>query len=565
MPSAAAEPDMRAARWLRGWRGPALAAFTAGAAGLPGVLAVPVLDRDEARFTQASAQMLESRDPVDIRFQDLPRDKKPAGIHWLQSASVALTSSAEARDVVAYRWPSLLGAMLAAAACAWGAGAFVSAPAAALAGAWLAATALLSTEALIAKTDAVLCGATTLSLAALARLYAAARGGPPAPAGARAALWAGMALAVIDKGPVGPMVAGLALAALALADREARWMADLAWARGLGFVVLVCGPWAAAITVATDGAFWAGSLGGDLAPKLTGGHEGHGAPPGTHALLLTVLAFPGALLLPAAAVAAWRGRGSPGVRFALAWLLPSWLVFELLPTKLPHYPLPLYGALALLAALALDGRVALGLRTRWAGAGLQLLAGGAFAAVPVVAAARYGGPAAPAVLAGALAVLAAGAGAAGLLAGRAYAGATAALALGVAAHGVLAGAVVPSLSTLWTSKRAAEAVDRAGLDPRDGLTLGPVAVAGYAEPSLVFLLGTSTELAAPDEAAQAVAEGRPALVDRSVAAPFRAALTAAGVRARAVARVDGYDYADGRAVSLALWRADPVPPPAPQR
>src|SRR5262249_53541084 len=38
----------------------------------------------------------------------------------------------------------------------------------------------------------------------------------------------------------------------------------------------------------------------------------------------------------------------------LAWLIPSWLVFELVPTKLPHYVLPLYPALAILIACAIE-------------------------------------------------------------------------------------------------------------------------------------------------------------------------------------------------------------------
>ncbi|MBP7648973.1 MAG: glycosyltransferase family 39 protein, partial [Phenylobacterium sp.] len=71
-------------RWSRGWRGPALAALIAFLAGLPGVFAVPPLDRDESRFAQATAQMLETGDFVVIRFQNEPRFKKPVGIYWLQ-------------------------------------------------------------------------------------------------------------------------------------------------------------------------------------------------------------------------------------------------------------------------------------------------------------------------------------------------------------------------------------------------------------------------------------------------------------------------------------------------
>ena len=68
--------------------------------------------------------MLETGDFVVIHYQDKPRFEKPVGIHWLQAASVSLLSSPEAREVWAYRVPSLLGAMLAAAACVWGAAAF---------------------------------------------------------------------------------------------------------------------------------------------------------------------------------------------------------------------------------------------------------------------------------------------------------------------------------------------------------------------------------------------------------------------------------------------------------
>lgn len=564
----------RAARALAGWRGPALAAVVAGLAGLPGLLAVPPLDRDESRFAQASAQMLERGDPVNIRFQGEPRNKKPVGIHWLQAASVALTSSTAAREIAAYRWPSLAGAMLAAAACAWGMAAFVGPEEAALAGVLLAACTLLSTEAFIAKTDAVLCGATTLALAALGRRYAAARGGSAGPRAALPALWAGIALATLDKGPVGPMVAGLALLALWAADRDAAWMRRLAWGRGLAFTALVCGPWAVAVTVATDGAFWTGAVGGDLAPKLAGGHQGHGAPPGVHALLAPLLFFPATLLLPGGAVSAWKRRREPGVRFALAWLLPSWIVFELLPTKLPHYPLPMYGALAWLCVLGLpDGT---GRQARRTGAALAAAAALVFTALPLLAASRYGGPGdwVWAAVAAGLAAGAGAAGAAGLLAGRARGAAVAALALGVGAHAALTAGLLPRLDPLWTSLRVARELRASGLDPRGGLTPGPVAVAGYAEPSLVFLLGTPTELATPAGAARAVAEGRPALVEARVEPTFRAALGRSGTGARMVARVSGYDYSDGRPVALTLWRADAppspgarpvtVPPPAPR-
>ncbi|TGV74282.1 glycosyltransferase family 39 protein, partial [Mesorhizobium sp. M2D.F.Ca.ET.145.01.1.1] len=43
-----------------------------------------------------------------------------------------------------------------------------------------------------------------------------------------------------------------------------------------------------------------------------------------------------------------RVRDDFRLRFCLAWYIPFWLVFELIPTKLPHYVLPAYPGMALL-------------------------------------------------------------------------------------------------------------------------------------------------------------------------------------------------------------------------
>ena len=115
--------------------------------------------------------------------------------------------------------------MLAAAACAWGAARFFGQRSGVLAGVVLGSSFILSTEASIAKTDAVLCGATTLALAALARLYAAAKAGEPLQRRLKLVFWFAMAVAILVKGPIGPMVAGLtALLTLGLWDRDWGWI-----------------------------------------------------------------------------------------------------------------------------------------------------------------------------------------------------------------------------------------------------------------------------------------------------------------------------------------------------
>lgn len=543
------------ARWSRGWRAPAVAALIAFLAGLPGIFAVPPLDRDESRFAQATAQMLETGDYVVIRYQDQPRFKKPVGIHWMQAASVSAFSSPEARQIWAYRIPSLLGAMLAAAACAWGAAAFFGGPAGLLAGAMLGTTFLLSTEAFIAKTDAMLCGMTTLALAALARIYGEARGGPPAGRRAVLLFWLGVAFATLIKGPVGPLIVGLTIGALLLLDRRPAWLARLNWYWGLILVLVIVGPWAGAVTVATDGAFWTTALAGDLAPKLAGGQETHGAPPGYHTLLAPLLTFPMTLLLPAALLTAWRRRGEPGVRFAVAWFVPGFLFFEALPTKLVHYPLLTYGALAWLAAAALAEP--LGPRVRWVGAGLSAFAGLALAGGAVYLLSAYGDGAdvtAAALTAGPLA--AAGLVGAYMIVRRApRAALVSALGLGVLGHGALAAGLAPRLDPLWLSDRTEHALAAARLLPRQGVAEAPVAVAGFAEPSLVFALGTPTELEDAEEAAQAIAEGRPAVVEAREEAAFRAALAAAGARARLVSEIEGLDYSNGDEMTLRIYQS----------
>jgi 4-amino-4-deoxy-L-arabinose transferase-like glycosyltransferase len=544
----------------RGWRAPALAAVVALLAGLPGLLALPPLDRDESRFAEASAQMLETGDFVAPRFQDTPRFKKPAGIYWLQAAAVRAVSHVEDRQIWPYRIPSLLGAMLAAAACAWGAAAFASPGRCLVAGGILGASFLLSAEASIAATDGVLAGAVTLAMAALGRIYLSGHCGPSAGRGTKALFWAGLALSILVKGPIGPMVVALTVVILCLWDRKARWLLPLGWGWGLLAIAALVGPWAMAVTVASDGAFWGASLGGDLAPKLLHGEESHGAPPGFYLLLAPLMLFPATLLLPAGLVAGWRGRASPAIRFALCWLVPAWLVFEAVPTKLIHYPLPVYGALAWLMAAALAEPI--GRRAAWIGAALMVLAALVFAVLGPVAVARVGaGEGMGLAIAVALAYLAAGAAGAWLtLRGRALEGLLAAAALALVAHGLFLGVLAPQLRPLWLSNRAARALAAAGASPAEGVIAGPVTVAGYEEPSLVFLLGSDTVLGDAADAAQAIAEGRPAIVEARQTAPFQAALATQHVAARRAGEGAGLDYSNNQHDVLQIFL--PVQGPA---
>ena len=93
---------------------------------------------------------------------------------------------------------------------------------------------------------------------------------------------------------------------------------------------------------------------------------------------------------------------------------------------------------------------------------------------------------------------------------------------------------------------------------------GPVEVAGYAEPSLVFALGTATGLGGAEDAAKAIVEGRPAVVESREEAAFRQALANRGLVPRAAGAVSGLDYTNGDEMTLTLYRGVPQPAVTPE-
>jgi hypothetical protein len=162
-----------------------------------------------------------------------------------------------------------------------------------------------------------------------------------------------------------------------------------------------------------------------------------------------------------------------------------------------------------------------------------------------------------ALLAASLFALAAGAGAYFLLRGRVFRALAWALPAGVLAHGVLTGLLAPGLQPLMLSSRTTEVLARARLLPAQGVLPGPVAVAGYAEPSLVFQVGTDTGLGDAEDAARALASGRAAVVEGREQPAFRAALARSGVKPIEVGRVAGLNYSNGDPTALTVY----APPP----
>lgn len=475
---------------------------------LAGMRGIPPVDRDESRFAQASRQMLESvtlppqeRDPVlhsgglvVPKVQGRDRLNKPPLIYWAQAASAwAFTGGDARRDAIwMYRVPSVLAA-LAGVLLTWRLGASMfGARAGLLAGALLAVCPIVAWEAHQARADMVLLAFTTLAMLALWRVRErAAAGGRTAPWAL--AFWAALGLGILTKGPVTPLVAALTAGALCLARREARWVLALRPALGVVVVAAIVGPWVYLVGERVGWETYLRTIVDETLGRSVSAREGHWGPPGYHTVLLPILFWPGSLLTAvglARATKAWRAtgaeRGGGADLFCLAWIVPSWIVFELVGTKLPHYTLPLYPAVAILTARA----VVEGAAVTWGqriGAGVWFAIGLAFCLGLPAGLWWFGVRDSAWIIA--LGVVWLGAVAWWLAAClRATRGAdwgrlhVASIAAAAATGVFLMQAALPGAKRLWLSMRAMEFVR--AIDPAGERAMAAV---GYHEDSLVFL------------------------------------------------------------------------------
>ena len=528
---------------------------------LPGQAALPPLDRDESRYTQATVQMFETGNFVDIRYQETPRYLQPAGIYWLQAASVALLSDPAAREVWAHRVPSLVGATVAVLLTAWIGNLLFGAPAGFLAAVLLAASLILGIEARMAKIDAMLLAATLAAQAALAKIYLSAAAGRQEAPRWSAGFWLALGVGLMLKGPIILLVVFGTILLLVASERRVGWLRTLRPAWGVPLMLAVVLPWLLAITITSGTEFFAIAVGHNLLGKVATGQQAHGAPPGYYVLLFALTFWPGSLFAALAVPFAWARRREPAVRFCLCWIAPTWIVFELVATKLPHYVLLTYPAIACLAAAALlsnraaeFGRWAVRLMRAWAA--VWLLIGVALACwLPIATFVLERRLDAIGVLA-ALAAVALLALTLRLLRGLRLVGAVGAAA--AAALVVFASAYawqLPRLGTIWMSPRIADAVARARPCERTVLATVP-----YAEPSLVYLVGTATKLTNVEGAMQHLASDPAcalALVGPEEQSRFLELMKATNVAPREVERIGGINYSNGKRLELTLYAATP--------
>ena len=522
----------------------------------PGLFSIPAMDRDESRYAQASRQMMESGDYLNIRLQDVDRHKQPAMTYWLQSIFAQPFGGADA-PIGAHRLPGFLFAVFAVAATAW-LGARLFGPGTGLmAGLLLTATLVLAVEARTAKTDAILLGVGMVAQASLMILMVEVKDRRPRFVGWPAAMWAALGVSLLVKGPIFLMVTALTLIVFAAWKRDPGLLLKVRPLPGLLLALAIFTPWFIAINLETDWAFAQTAIGYSMLDKVGEAQEAHSGPLGFHLAATLFTLWPGVALLPLGIAAAWAMRADDQVKFLIAWIVPTYIVFELVATKLPHYTLPSFPAVAMLLSLGVgmagDLMRSAGVKiAHWVFALIAFLVALALSAVPVVGSSYLGETpdfAAWASLAfGALAAIAIA-----VLAlkpsGERVLGTTAAAA---ALYACVFGVAVPNVDRLWPSDRVGRLVDQ--VSGCETLTL---ATSGYEEPSNMFNLGTGVVLADDPVQAANVLLSDPecglAVVDSAGIEDFGRRIGEAGGSLRLLAMVEGHNAVKGDDLSLGLY------------
>lgn len=530
---------------------------------LPGQATIPPIDRDEPRFAQASRQMLESGDYIDVRYQDTARNLQPAGIYWLQVAAISVFGDADTREIWPHRMPSWLSAIGVVFLTWWVGALLFGAQTGRYAAALIACCLLLGVEAHIAKIDATLCFAVLLAQASLAKIYMSSESGTSTNAWA-ALFWAALGFGILLKGPIPLMVVGGTILALVLIERRFAWLGKLKALWGAPLMLAIAAPWYIAIGISTNGEFFRTALGYSVVGKLTSAHQSHGGSPGYHLALLPLLFWPGSLFAILAAPFAWLERKSPAVRFCIAWIVPAWLVFELSGTKLPHYTLPLMPAIALLAAAGLahaGSRKFYGRPWLFAfGALIWAVAGAAVVIAPMALTYRFEQVISPLSIALASVALACMLGVLILIGmGRLRQALVVTVAAAVLSAINTYQLAIPSLHTLFMSPRIVAALNANQLCDQTR-----VVSFSYREPSLVFLYERG-RIFYPDtveEAAQDVVEGQGCslIVAQGNDAEFLNSVTEAAGPIEPLSELTGFNHNEGDDLDLTIYRLRAAPP-----
>jgi 4-amino-4-deoxy-L-arabinose transferase-like glycosyltransferase len=337
-----------------------------------GTWSLPLIDRDEPRFAEASREMIERGNYIVPYFNNQLRLDKPPLAYWAQVASYHIFGEND----FAARFPSAIAAALTVILIfAWGrrlGGEKL--------GWWAAIIFTLSLQTFVhakaAVADMWLVLFVTLASWAGFELFQS----PTLKQGAAVsrppwAIWKSpflvfylaLALGFLAKGPIAwtPL---LTVAGLIIYTRDWQMLQRFKFAVGIALMLIVVALWGIPALIQTHGEFFTVGIGRHVVTRSFMTLEGHGASSfGMYVLLLPfyvvtvfISFFPWSIKLPWLIRKLWQtakaGVNAPGYNgilidtYLLSGIAVVFVIFTLVSTKLPHYTLPAFPLLALLLA-----------------------------------------------------------------------------------------------------------------------------------------------------------------------------------------------------------------------
>ncbi|PYL31684.1 MAG: hypothetical protein DMF39_01875 [Verrucomicrobia bacterium] len=325
-----------------------------------GTWSLPLIDRDEPRFAEASREMIQRGDYVVPYFNDHLRLDKPPLTYWAQTVSYRVFG----QNDFAVRFPSAVAAALTALLIfAWGiriGGEKV--------GWWAAIIFTLSLQTFVHAKAAVadmwqvlFVSTAHWSALELLRDGLTSSGHQTSNIKRQTSFWwfifyISLALGFLAKGPLA-WVPLLTVASTIFYAPNLQLGRRFKFVRGIALMLAIIAAWGIPALIRTHGDFLRIGIGRHVIGRSFGAMEGHGWNSlGGYLLLLPfyfvtvfVSFFPWSIKLPALLKRLWRERDNID-NYLLSGVAIIFIIFSVIKTKLPHYTLPAFGLLALLLA-----------------------------------------------------------------------------------------------------------------------------------------------------------------------------------------------------------------------
>jgi 4-amino-4-deoxy-L-arabinose transferase-like glycosyltransferase len=312
---------------------------------------LPLIDRDEPRFAEASREMHQSGDFVIPRVNGEYRFDKPPLIYWCQVGSGLLFGESD----FSVRFPSVLfAAATVVLTAAWGSRLY--GPKIGLWSGIIFGTCLQ----LFIHGRAAVADMPMIFFFLSATWIAWERTSKPRSRWLWFAFYVSLALGFLAKGPIALLPIFFPGIFYFSQRKGFSFHAGSAFL-GAFLLVLIIGAWGIPALIATKGEFFAIGIGRHVVERSLAPMQSHGG----NGLIGYVLSlpfylvtiflsfFPWCIYLPGTLARLRRGVDLPE-RYLLSGIIPVFLIFTLIQTKLPHYTLPAFPLLAILTAKHLN-------------------------------------------------------------------------------------------------------------------------------------------------------------------------------------------------------------------